>query len=308
MNDELIVQQSKIISLNSRFATEKQNNNKLSRVLFDFNNIATRDKNVLYHTITIQSAEIPASYYNCSDHNNKLSVSISGGSQGNVSSVITIPVGNYNASNFITRIKQSFVDSLTTNVNMVFNEIFGTYTLYSQDANETITIHIDGTTCKKLLGIPSIHTDNITLTNTDNTLPIPASFLGILKIKVSSNSLSGENVDSKRLKTSTLIDTISTSGTTGGITIYNSLGKETYVKGRRIDEIDLQLRDEDDELIDFNGVDWTLTINLNTYKKQRFSTQDDIIRNNEPSIKEQEEEKKDTDELIKKMDFDILMD
>ena len=67
--DEHVIIQSKLISINSKYAT-KLNGNKHSSLLFDFNNIAPKDVNNLYHTIAIQSAEIPASYYNVNSKNN----------------------------------------------------------------------------------------------------------------------------------------------------------------------------------------------------------------------------------------------
>lgn len=74
-NDEKIIVQSRIISLNSKYATEKVNGSKLSNVSFDFNSIASKNRETLYHTVAIQSAEITASYYNVTTENNKINIS-----------------------------------------------------------------------------------------------------------------------------------------------------------------------------------------------------------------------------------------
>ena len=72
--DEQIIINSRILSLNSYYATEKNNGEKLSQVLFDFNGIATKDRETLYHTIAIQSAEIPSSYYNLKSSHNTINL------------------------------------------------------------------------------------------------------------------------------------------------------------------------------------------------------------------------------------------
>ena len=68
--DEHVIIESRLISLNSKFATEYLNGTSKSSVSFDFNAIARKDSRVLYHTIAIQSAEIPSSFYNINASNN----------------------------------------------------------------------------------------------------------------------------------------------------------------------------------------------------------------------------------------------
>ena len=94
--DEHVVIQSRIISLNSRFATTKINGSKHSSVLFDFNSIAPKDPQTLFHTIAIQSAEIPASYYNIHAQNNTINITDSVGT----TATVTIAIGNYDANTF----------------------------------------------------------------------------------------------------------------------------------------------------------------------------------------------------------------
>ena len=88
----------KLVSINSKYAT-KLNGDNHSSLLFDFNSVAPKDVNSLYHTIAIQSAEIPASYYNVNSKNNTIRIyEIDGGVETTIS--FTIPVGNYTADTF----------------------------------------------------------------------------------------------------------------------------------------------------------------------------------------------------------------
>jgi len=109
--------------------------------------------------------------------------------------------------------------------------------------------------------------------------PIPANFLGITKIKLLSDALAGGNFDSNNLNTTTLVDTLSASATPFGLTIYNSLGRESFVKAKRIDEVDVQLLDQNNDFIDFNGINWTMTLLVNTHRRQKFSKIDGSILN-----------------------------
>ena len=274
--DEHVIIESRLISLNSKYATEKFNGGKLSSVSFDFNAIAQKDKNILYHTIAIQSAEIPASYYIVNSSNNIINVT-----EGIGTHDIVVAPGNYDANTFATAFIADYASKLPDTPNFEFDPITGKYGLVSGLANSDITINLGATTAQLLIGIDPEQAGSITFagnaTNTRIPFPLLANFLGVTKIKVASNALAGGNYDSASLNTSTLVDTISTTATAFGLTIYNNIGRESFVKAKRIDEIDIQLHDQDDGEIDFNSVNWNFTIILNTHRKQTFSNTDGVI-------------------------------
>jgi len=150
----------------------------------------------------------------------------------------------------------------------------------SSQSNHTLTLYLEATTSKTLLGIPETAMGTLVFpysATTPSYFPLPVNFLGVTKIKVASNALAGDNYDSASLNTTTLVDTLSTTAVNFGLTTFNSLGRESYVKAKRIDEIDIQMRDQDNRLLDFNGVNWTMTIILNTHKRQMFSKRDGTI-------------------------------
>lgn len=43
------------------------------------------------------------------------------------------------------------------------------------------------------------------------------------------------------------------------------------MKTKRVEEIDIQLRDQDNNLIDFNNTDWCVSIVINTHRRVAFS-------------------------------------
>lgn len=269
--EEHVITESRLISLNSKYATDFYNGDKKSSVNFDFNAIVRKDSMILYHTIAIQSAEIPASYYNVNTSNNTINLT-----EGAETFSVVIPPGNYDANTFITAFILAHNALFTNDATLSFNTTTGKFALMSDVNGVSIVMNLLNTTAQTILGVSNTTSFPYSAGNPTN-MDRPANFLGVVKIKVSSNALAGDNYDSVSLNTSTLIDTISTTATSFGLTIYNSLGRESFVKAKRIDEIDIQLHDQDDNPIDFNGTDWNFTIILNTHRKQMFSNDDGVI-------------------------------
>lgn len=269
--EEHVITESRLISFNSKYATDFYNGDKKSSVNFDFNAIVRKDSMILYHTIAIQSAEIPASYYNVNTSNNTINLT-----EGAETFSVVIPPGNYDANTFITAFILAHNALFTNDATLSFNTTTGKFALMSDVGSVTIVMNLLNTTAQTILGVSNTTSFPYSAGN-PTSMDRPANFLGVVKIKVSSNALAGDNYDSVSLNTSTLIDTISTTATSFGLTVYNSLGRESFVKAKRIDEIDIQLHDQDDNPIDFNGTDWNFTIILNTHRKQLFSNDDGVI-------------------------------
>ena len=277
--DEHIIIQSKLVSINSKYGV-KLNGNKHSSILFDFNSIAPKDINNLYHTIAIQSAEIPASYYNVNNSNNKINITESASGS---TITLTIPDGNYDANTYAAAFILVFnAAAFTNNATLAFNTTTGKFSLMSDTNGTNLTLNLATTTARDVLGISETATGTLAFNYAagDPTfMPLPANFLGVTKIKVLSNALAGENFDSNNLNTTTLIDTVSATATPFGLTTFNSLGRESFVKAKRIDDIDIQVLDQNNNFINFNGINWTMTLILNTHKRQLFSRTEGSISN-----------------------------
>lgn len=277
--DEQVIIESKLVSLNSRFATTKYNGEKHSSVFFDFNNISAKSSEVLYHTIAVQSAEIPASYYNVNSTNNLINITDSHGT----TATVTMTTGNYNATTFATEFITKFnAAAFTHDATLSFNTLTGKFSLMSDNNGTGLTLNIASTTCRQPLGIDLDATGTLSFpyaAGAPTFFPLPANFLGVTKIKILSDALSGNNFDSNNLTTTTMVDTISATATSFGVTLYNSLGRESFVKAKRIDDIDIQLLDQNNNFIDFNGINWTMTLIINTHLRQKFSKKDGTILN-----------------------------
>ena len=307
-HDTHIIQDTKLLSLNSKYAS-KLNGTQNSRVLFDFVNIIDKSKDHLYMTMAVQSAEIPSSFYNVTIKNNITRVD-----RDDIAAAfdITMPVGNYNADTYLAKFKELYDAATPSNVTIALDAVTGIFNL--QEALADFTIKSVGSTSYVLWG-GEVGTDYVfPVAGTAASFGFPANFLGITKIKLSSDNLAGTNVDSSQLKTTTLIDTISVTATPFGLTIFNSLGRETLMKAKRIEEIDLELRDQDDNLIDFNNAEWCISIIINTHRRVAFSEDRarGVIVNDKYKkrvrAQELEELRGETEKELERMDFSELDD
>jgi hypothetical protein len=260
-------------------------------------------------TMAVQSAEIPSSFYNVTIKNNITRVD-----RDDIAAAfdITIPVGNYNADTYLAKFKELYDAATPSNVTIALDAVTGIFNL--QEALADFTIKSVGSTSYVLWG-GEVGTDYVfPVAGTAASFGFPANFLGITKIKLSSDNLAGTNVDSSQLKTTTLIDTISVAATPFGLTIFNSLGRETLMKAKRIEEIDLELRDQDDNLIDFNNAEWCISIIINTHRRVAFSEDRarGVIVNDKYKkrvrAQELEELRGETEKELERMDFSELDD
>jgi len=302
--DEKIIIQSRLISLNSKYAT-KINGSKLSSVSFDFNGIASKNRETLFHTIAIQSAEITASYYNVDAGNNTINITETGYAAVDV----IIPVGNYDATTYAAAFILAANAVLANNATLSFNETTGKFSLMSDVGGITLTINVAETTAQSIIGIDPNSTTDVVFppAATATAFPQLANFLGITKIKINSNALAGDNYDSASLNTTTLVDTISTTATSFGLTVFNSLGRESSLKSKKIDEIDLQLLDQNNQFINFNNINWSLTIVLNTHRRQHFTNDSGVIINDKVvAIQNAREKPQGIEDELDDVIFDII--
>jgi len=198
---------------------------------------------------------------------------------------------------------------LANNSTLSFNATTGKFSLMSDVVGITLTINVAETTAQSIIGIDPTSTIDVVFPKAALATSFPqlANFLGITKIKINSNALAGDNYDSASLNTTTLVDTISTTATPFGLTIFNSLGRESSLKSKKIDEIDLQLLDQNNQFINFNNINWSLTIVLNTPRRQHFTNDSGVIINDKVvAIQNAREKPQGIEDELDDVIFDII--
>jgi len=265
-----IIKERRIINLNSEDATAYINGSFLSDVNFNFRGLLKDEANMIYCEGGILNVQIPVSFYQVAYYNNTLYYQI-----GAVIYSITIPVGNYNFSTFSTALQSAF------QVNghlfaIIINETTGKlqFSLISGGVGFTFLGASSGTTIFKILGFDP--TQDYPDDGSNNLIaPYLLNLLGPKKLKISSLTFSNNSSDTTNYATSNIITTVSVDAPSYGLIIYNNLS-DNYgrLKVRRIDNIDIQIKDEYGNFINFNNTDWSITLVLLIYREINYRNTD----------------------------------
>jgi len=252
----MVYQDNILITLNSKTASYN-NSTKKSDVSFKFIGILKEDQDIVRSYISILNAQIPASFYVINSTNNLLGVGNS-----STSYFLTIPIGNYNSYTLGQKLVSLFT-TIGMTVSVITNSITGIMTFTQSNATfYIIPYKYAGTTystISPLLGLGSTIQTGLII-----TLPYPVNLLGVKKISVKSNALAINALSSTTLSYSSTICSIPCNVPYFNMINYvNTTSLNTNIlKAPTIDDIDIQLTDEDNNLLDFNNIDWTITLCL----------------------------------------------
>lgn len=253
MSNIITIDDRKLINVNSA-DSQQINGDYLSDVNFNFRNVLYREDDILYSTIDLINAQIPCSFYNVNVNNNFFSYTVDG-----VNYSFSISEGNYNSATFISKFTVLFLaGEHGQTLSLSLNSLNGKLTF--SVSGYTLVINTD-TTLYEVLGLAQ----NTTYTITSSlTCPYPCNFLGVKKIKICSQSLAPLNGwDSSSLSNTTLLHTLTVNDAAYGIITYqNQMNTAVMLKNRIINNIDIQLLDENNQFIDFNGINWSMTFVL----------------------------------------------
>lgn len=264
-----IVSRSKIVSLHA-IDGEQLNGDFNSDILFNFTDVVKRHSNTLYLTISIQSAEIPYSFYNVSENYNKIYYAKwyeNGGIFGEGIAInpntITIPEGNYTATTLLTEINNQF----TSNIGVfTISSLTGKITLTPANDTFELRIYTNDTTAQRILGMKNQDTTFSYNSGSGTQFIYPANLLGIQKIKIFSKALSCDNITSHHLASNDMIDSVSVNASPFELISYNNTKSiESHMKATEVQQIDITLKDEYNNEIDFNGIDWSISLVITEY-------------------------------------------
>ena len=257
---------NKIITLNSAYGS-KQNGTLSSFVLFNFNGLLKEETHILRSYISVVSAQIPVSFYTINATNNALTY-IYNGINPNVRYTITIASGNYNATSLITALTDAFLAN-TIVMTITINKLTGKLSFTTASV---FSFYLSTASIMTILGFTAL-----TILSTSNIInaPYPLNLLGIKVISIKSSNLAISAYTSETLGFSNTLTTIPVDVPAFNLVSYvsnNDLDKH-ILRVKHIDAIDISLIDENENYIDFNNIDWTLTLCLSTER-------DDLIINN----------------------------
>lgn len=271
---------SRLINIGSEYADVFNNGSFLSDVIFSFAGLLQSEDDIVYSQISIMNAQIPISYYIINEYNNVLEYSIN-----NISYSVTFSVGNYNANSFITE----FVSKMPSGFSCVLNRITGKYS-FTHSSN---FIFLGTSTIFKVLGfIPNTNYSSINkVLNGVN----PCNFVGVSKIRIASNELLTYTMDSFSGNFSNTLQTVSVNSGSFGMLLYeNSNSFKALLRNNTLNYFDIQIFDENNNLINFNGIHWNMTLQLDITRKKSNS----IGKINEAPVENVEQQQQQSTETL----------
>jgi hypothetical protein len=250
-----VIIDSQKVFLTPSGASLKRNGIFNSNLEFNVPNLYQTNTNLLYLTIKCLHAEIPYSFYVVNEYNNVLSIT----DKFNQIQNIYVPFGNYNANTFM----KLLAPELPTGMTLSFNNNNGKFTL---NYNGSFSIN-STSTCYVLMGFDKGKTYNSV--NNQIELPYLANFLGSKNIYLKIPNLILDNYNTATMDRATLSN-IPVNVPPFSIIMYeNSSGSSTMIKSIQIPDIlYIQLADDQNNLIDFNNTEFSITIQIDFYIQQ----------------------------------------
>ena len=277
----MIYTKNKLITLNSKYGIQ-QNGTYKSDLLFNFKNLLSDEQHMLKSEVIVLNAQIPVSFYVINDYNNVLTISGS----GILTTTITIDTGNYNANTLISELKSQFLTSGVVFSNIKINKNSGklvfTALLFTNYSFSGSMLSVLGST------------SSVESNSTVYKCIYPLNLLGTERLSIKSEKLAVQSVSSLDYSFSNTLITIPVDVSPFSMISYTSQSdvNKNILNVRTVNEIDIQILDEDNNLVNFNNLDWNITLVITTeiqFDRQE-RTLNTILNNNYLDLKPQEEE------------------
>lgn len=245
------------IYLNSKTADKL--NNSTSSCTFHLPNIEVGKDEKAY--INVKQAVLPFSWYNVNETNNKLNLLIGGVNTYSIS----IPFGNYNINQLISYLSSQFLTFPANDKNLTL--------VYSTQTNKLTFTHTSHTlrllatsTCFELLGF----NDNTQYdaTNTSGTIYVLNSVNGInlfvvRQIYIASDNFILNNINASNPNDTNILASVCVTGNPNSVIQYeNTTTRHLIHHLNNITNLQIKLLDQDGDLLNLNGVNWSITLEL----------------------------------------------
>ena len=202
--------------------------------------------------ISIKNAVIPYSFYNVNITNSKLNYVVN-----SVSYSVNLTFGNYNVNTLKAHLIE-LIGSLFTITYVAKTNKF----IFTHSTDDFIFLSTSN--CFEILGFKdnfNYSSNSLSLTST-----ISINLFTVKNIYVCSNNFILNNIDSNNHNKSNIICSIPVNGSMNSILFYEDNTKHLVHKLDNITNLRISLTDEDGELIDFNNVHYSITLEITIVK------------------------------------------
>lgn len=167
---------------------------------------------------------------------------------------ITLPYANYNITTLIAKLKQLMDAGFNITYNSSTNKLNITHT------TNTFWV-VTGTTCTELIGLNEIFPS----TESNNWLSdVSINLFTIRNIQVSSSNFIMNNICSATPNKASIITSIPITVNMGSIINYRNINNISSLihEITNISDLHIQLLDQDGDLLDLNGLHWSINLLL----------------------------------------------
>lgn len=233
--------------INSKQALKQLNGT--SDCIFDFANLPIDDGDIY---VSVQTAQIPGTFYNVDDINNLLVYNVNGGANIN----LVIPQSNYNINTLKTYL-MSVMPDFTITINTSTNKYTFTHATNVFSFKPT-------STCFEYLGFPDGGTYNSTGLSLTSTQVVNFFTIRNVLIEVS-NLITVNKTSNPADNNASILCSIPVNTSQGSILSYSNIFglSDRITSINNFASLHVRLLDQDGDLLDLNGGQWNLTLQLN---------------------------------------------
>ena len=260
---------SQQIYLSSSSASILLNGTMKSNCTFFFHDVIKISKDAIEMRLELVNAQLPVSWYLINNTNNLFTITA-----GGVVTNYMFANGNYNATTFIN----TFQNMMGASWVIAFNSITNKFTFGYSGGQFTLSDTINS--IFPIIGFVV----GFQYTSSGNNLLAPFSvcFGGLTKVNISSSTFTLSNSDSKTQGQISIICSVPVSTSQGGYIFYNNITNfKSIFRNNELSSINIQLQDPNHNYIDFNNIDWSITLQLDVVREvfQTIDNMDDIYNN-----------------------------
>ena len=210
--------------------------------------------------------EVCNSYYLINENNNDIVIN-------NIK--YSVQFGNYNVNNFITSLLSVIPSGFTITYSSITNRLTFNYT-----TNFTINASHSLCTINTIIGL-----GDIDLTSVSNTLTLPyvVNFLPLARINFRLFFFKFNNFSTTDKSTDIFLSLQNNAAPIAPIYYVNQTNTNFIINDLNITTININVTDDDNNLIDFNNVDWYMTFTIKVDYKDLNDPNNSflsIVRNN----------------------------
>jgi hypothetical protein len=245
-----IVEDNTLFSVSSDSAILKYNGQMNSRLLFQIPNFINTTADIKATFFSINTAVIPASFYNVSTFNNAIYIN---------NQKYLFNTGNYNITQLLTMMNTR----LPTGYYFEYDQITNRLQLFSPVLSWSI--QPTQSTCYRLIGWNN--TEDFVFTARDQyASPNVVNLLTTPRIFVRSSTIDCRNY-SDESESSDILGVIPNTACLNGVIHFVNYNGVNHLVSKDVINFDLQLTDDEKNLIDFQGCPIYITFNIKTIRE-----------------------------------------